>query len=58
MKCSTSKLAKNGQKLGILDQPCGAGGYDFHRKIKIKSFQSTTFDILKDVKGCKETISR
>ena len=33
-------------------------GLCFHRKTKITSFQSTSSDILKDVKGFKETNSR
>ena len=33
-------------------------GLCFHRKTKITSFQSTSSDILKDIKGCKETNSK
>ena len=33
-------------------------GLCFHRKTKITSFQSKSLDMLKDVKGCKETNSR
>ena len=57
MKCSTSKLAKNGQKRHSR-ATLRCWGLCFHRKTKITSVQSTSFDILKDVKGCKETSSR
>ena len=51
------KIVWKQPEIDILGQTCGAGGC-FHMKTKITSFQSTSLDIWKDVKGCKETNSR